>query len=286
MKFIVILIFLVSTISVFSQTLHDDISRIYNFKPGSVKEEVRNAKSKEMDKFWDKIINDKSKYINELKYELGKTGNPEFFYFDGGLLLLQVGESKEDTLLAIKCVQGVDLNDVDPLSFIKIANKLAISGYDVSDIALKVIRQKDFTVFLPLHSMTLEADQILLYQLFPTHVSLFDEKLCNEYLNTKSDTLKSKIAIVIWLANSCKGNLFIKDIMNNINTPNLIKKTIKEIEQMLDNPNIQSYIKVYKSENLKELKTMRDKELSKISDEALDNIVLLSLILKTKSECN
>ena len=112
MKFIQIILLTHLTTLSFGQSLSNDIESIYNFKPGKLTDKEQETKMPTLDRFWDKVKSDTTKYLSLLRVELKSSGHRPYFYYDGSGLLLSLTNSKADKELAIEAISKCDLDDI------------------------------------------------------------------------------------------------------------------------------------------------------------------------------
>jgi hypothetical protein len=84
------------------EAFHEKVVATYNFHPGALKGDDRQAKLKLLDGFWEMVESDKSGYLPMVRNEMARQDNPSFFYCDGGNLLLLNSEATEDWDLVLR----------------------------------------------------------------------------------------------------------------------------------------------------------------------------------------
>ena len=164
---------LLITTSLFSQSLHSDIGQVYDFSPGKLTREEQNKKIPQMDDFWKKVKGDTSKYLPELRSELQIEGNPKFFYFEGGQLLLSLSKSVKDKQIVLDGILKSDLTDIDRRTLVSTLNYLAKSKLNTTEAALKILDDKEFQFFLPEHAFYFNQGYCLTYALLPANPNYY-----------------------------------------------------------------------------------------------------------------
>ena len=122
-----------------------------------------------MDGFWSKVKADTTRYLPELRKELQLEGNPKFFYFEGGQLLLSLSKAVKDKQIVLDGILKSDLNDIDRRALVSTLNYLAKSKLNTTEAALMILDDTDFRIFLPEHSFYFNQGYCLTYSLLPTN---------------------------------------------------------------------------------------------------------------------
>ena len=91
---------------------HAEILKTYGFQPHTLSQKEIEAKSNDLDQFWNKVKDRKEQYLPLLRAELQAPSNPSFFYYDCSKLLLSLSENIDDRKIALKAIPKVDLLDV------------------------------------------------------------------------------------------------------------------------------------------------------------------------------
>ena len=283
MKFIqTILMTFLTTLS-FGQSLTNDIDNIYNFKPGKLTDKEQEIKMPTLDKFWDKVKSDTTKYLPSLRAELKTNGHNPYFYYDGSGLLLSLTNSKADKELAIEAISKCDLDDISQKIYVQTLNNLANKGLDVTIAAVKILSDESYSFFIPQHAMSFNQSYCLTYMLLPQSNFNYVDTLINMFKTVKPTSQKS-IITTLWFAYTCKGDNFLKSIMAD----NTIQKEVKEYAKK-----IMSYTKLSKDqqEYLKvigkaELYNLRKDALKRFSDEAIEELDMTTRVQRKNNNCH
>lgn len=270
------------TSTCFAQSLHDDIKRTYDFSPGKLTRDEQNKMIPLMDDFWNKVKSDTSKYLNELRTELQTDGNPKFFYFEGGQLLLSHSKSLRDKQIVLNAILKSDPNDIDRRTLVSTLNYLAKSKLNTTQAALRILDDKEFQFFLPEHSFYFNQGYSLTYSLLPTNPSYYLTPLINRFNEEGDIKTKRSIITFLWFANTCDGNEFLKKIA--------IEKTLDK--EIVDYTNDLLTRKLKKEKYYEELDNMNFDDLIKaqtastnrMSDEAIYELDYITKLLR-KSNC-
>lgn len=271
-----------TTLNCFSQTLHDDIKRVYDFSPGKVTREEQNQKIPLMDDFWNKVKSDSTRYLPELRAELQIDGNPDFFYFEGGQLLLSLSNSISDKQIVLKGILKSDLSDIDRRTFVLTLNYLAKSKLNTTEAALKILDDKEFRFFIPEHSFYFNQGYCLTYSLLPTNADYYLSTMINRFKEEKNINTKKSIVTLLWFANTCDGNEFLKELTTSKTIDSEIVGYTRDL--LTRKPKKEKYYKELDSMSFDELIEAQIASTNRLSDEAIYELDYITKLLR-KNNC-
>lgn len=273
---------LLITASLFSQSLHDDIRQVYNFSPGKLTREEQNKKIPQMDDFWKKVKGDTSKYLSELRTELQIEGNPKFFYFEGGQLLLSLSKSVKDKQIVLDAVLKSDLADIDRRTLVSTLNYLAKAKLNTTEAALKILDDKEFQVFLPEHSFYFNQGYCLTYSLLPTNPNYYLTAVTSRFKEEKDTKTKKSIVTFLWFSNTCDGNEFLKSITAD---KTLDKEVVDYTNDLLTRKlKKEKYYREMDSMSFDDLVKVQTASTNRMSDEAIYELDYVTKLLR-KNNC-
>jgi hypothetical protein len=229
MKKLILALSLTAGSQCFSQTLHDDINTTYNFSPGKLSKAEQDEKIPLMDNFWKKVKSDTSKYLVELRTELQIEGNPKFFYFEGGQLLLSLSRADKDKQTVLDAIAKSDLSDVDRRTFVSTLNYLARAKLNTTDAALRILDDKEFRFFIPEHAIYFSQSYCLTYSLLPTNTDYFIDTITRRFRDEKDIPSQKAIVTMLWFTNSCQGNAFLKDLTSDKSADIAVVKYVNDL---------------------------------------------------------
>ena len=267
------------TISIcYSQSLHDEINAVYDFSPGKLTREEQNKKIPLMDDFWNKVKADTAKYLPQLRTELQIDGNPKFFYFEGGQLLLSLSKSVSDKQIVLDGVLKSDLNDIDRRTLVSTLNYLAKSKLNTTAAALKILDDKEFQFFLPEHSFYFNQSYCLTYSLLPTNPNFYLTALTNRFKEEKDVKTKKSIVTFLWFANTCDGNEFLKGLITD---KTLDKEIVDYTDDLLRRKfKREKYCKELESMSFDDLIKVQTASTNRMSDEAIYELDYITKLLR------
>ena len=283
MKFLpTILLNFLTTLS-FGQSLTNDIDNIYNFKPSKLTDKEQEIKMPTLDKFWDKVKSDTTKYLPSLRMELKTLRHNPYFYYDGSGLLLSLTNSKADKELAIQAISKCDLDDISQKIYVQTLNNLANEGIDVTMAAVKILSDEKYSFFIPQHAMSFNQGYCLTYMLLPQPNFNYVDTLINMFKTVKPTSQKS-IITTLWFAYTCKGDNFLKSIMTDNTTQKEVREYAKKIMGYTKlSKDQQEYLKVISKD---ELDNLRKDALKRFSDEAIEELDMTTRIQRKDNNCH
>ena len=193
-------------INSYGQDLHDEITKAFNFSPHKMTREQQKAVLPKLDSLFAFVINNKDKYLESLRAELKRIDNNPYFYFDGGLLLLEISKTEKDYQLVADALTKTDLRDLPPDMYLNHLLNLSIKGANVIDAALHVLGDTTFQAFIPQHVLTLTYATGLKFILPRYQSEQYIDKLILRFNSTQSINLKITYLDLFVYANCCKAD--------------------------------------------------------------------------------
>ena len=262
-----------------AQQLHDDIRKIYNFEPHKISKEEKEIKSKRMDLFWEKVTKNKEESLKELRIELKDTTNSSFFLYDGSHLLLSLTKSKEDDQLALDTMSRVNLKDINHADYVRTMNYFAQNGLNTTEAALKIISLETFVAYIPQHAMELDKGLALRFMLLPINSILYIQKTIDALATaTDTDTKKHLLNFLLYTCTCAGDSIISKYATDKSQNQDIINYAVALAK--MNNSKRRSDPSAYSSLILE-----RKRILTRISDEALNELNDLSRKLKEKYTC-
>ncbi|ALI99613.1 hypothetical protein [Rufibacter tibetensis] len=277
--FITCLIFAISS-SCFGQELHNGIEKVFNFYPHKLTSEEQKALYPKLDNFFDLVIKDKEKYLEPLRTELRSEGNNPYFYFDGGVLLLEISRDPKDIQLAADALVKSDLKDLPGDMYLQLLLSLSLKGADIIDPALHILDDTTFNAFIPQHVLTLKYGEGLKFLLPRYKPDLYVGKLISKYEQIRAPDKKLTCIDLFVYANSCQADEFLETQLQDSQQPRIVQEKISETIKIA---------KVSRSENGNKYSKLFDERkriLSRISDEAIYELNNVTLKMRKTFKCN
>ena len=168
----------------------------YSFKPHELSEKQQAAQSKGLDAFWDAATKDPTRYLPAVRAELAADRQLPFFYFDGGRLLLQLSNQPADRALVLAALARADMRDIRPLLFVQEVNFLARDGLDTSAAAFRVLADPKFVAYVPEHALKLRQSDALRFMLLPSANPAIARAVVARYEVEKTEAAKQALLVL------------------------------------------------------------------------------------------
>lgn len=279
----IILLALFSTLASYGQSVTNEIDNIYSFKPSKLTDKERELKMPALDEFWEKVKSDTLKNLPMLRKELQANGHNPFFYYDGSGLLLSLTNNKADKELAIEAISKCDLDDISQKMFVMTLNGLANEGLDVTKPAVKILYEENYSFFIPQHAMTFNQGYCLTYMLVPQKNDNYVDTLTTIFKSLKTSAQKA-IVTTLWFSYTCKGDIFIKSIIENSTSDKEVREYAKKIMGYTKlNKEQEEYLKLIGKD---ELVNLRLEALKRFSDESINELDMTTRILRKENNCH
>jgi hypothetical protein len=277
--FITCLILVISFNSI-GQELHSEVEKVFNFYPHKLTTEEQKALFTKLDKFFELVIKDKEKHIEPLRNELKREGNNPYFYFDGGVLLLEISRDPKDIQLVADALVKADLKDIPGEVYLQHLLSLSLKGADIIGPALRILDDTTFNAFIPQHVLTLKYGEGLKFLLPRYQPDLYVGKLISKYEQISAPDKKLTCIDLFVYANSCQADEFLDAQLKDSMQPKQIHDKITETMKLT---------KVLRSENDNKYSKLFDERkliLSRISDEAIYELNNVTLKMSKTFKCN
>ena len=280
MRLFIICLALLISFNSFGQELHSEIEKVFNFYPHKLTKEEQKTLYPKLDKFFELVIKNKDKYLEPLRDELKSEGNNPYFYFDGGVLLLEISREPKDIQLVADALVKADLRDIPGNIYLGHLLSLSLKGANVIDPALHILDDTTFNAFIPQHVLTLKYGEGLKFLLPRYQPDLYVGKLISKYGQIEATDKKSTCIDLFVYANSCQADEFLNAQLKDSQQPAQIRAKITETKELT---------KVSRSENGDKYSKLFDERkliLSRISDEAVYELNNITLKMRKTFKCN
>ena len=212
------------------EMMHAQIKSLYSFSPSTVTAEVRTAKSKQMDAFWEEVRQNKTVELPLLRKELGNPANPPFFFFDGSTLLLSLSQEVDDQNLAAVAISRADLKDVQPRQYLYTVHGLSVKGIDITPAALHMLDDPKFEVFLPEHgAYKLDQSACLLVALLPLKSDIWLPAVIARSLHEPDRLAMKTLLLLLFYAQTDQADQLIRSMAAQGQSPSETQEFAKNI---------------------------------------------------------
>lgn len=184
---------------------HRRVSKLYDFEPHTLSQEKREAKSNELDAFWDYVKAQQAAALPLLRAELRRPDQSAFFYYDGAKLLLSLSKERPDLQLVLDSVPKADLRGVQHTDYLRTVHFLAAQGLNTTAAALRILREPKFQAFIVQHALTLGQDYSFIYMIFPLEEHLYLDRLVEQLAEAREATAQRTLLLALWYTMSEPG---------------------------------------------------------------------------------
>lgn len=282
MRLIIIFISIISWTTSFGQNLKDEVDNLYNFKPSKLTKKEQETKVPALDNFWNKIKNDTTTFLPLLRNELNAIGHNPYFYYDGASLLLSLTNTKEDKTIVSNAISKCDISDISRKIYVKTLNSLANDGINVTNAAIKILEDENYSFFIAEHVLTFNQGYCLTYMLVPQKDKSYIDTLVSIFKDLKP-TSQISVITTLWFEYSCKGDSLLKVIT----TDKRLEKSVREYAKQILSYNLskdqQDYLKTLEKP---QIESIRKLSLQRFSDEAIEELDMTTRLMRKENNCH
>jgi hypothetical protein len=247
-------------------SFHQTIVDTYSFSPHELTKEQIGEKSKVLDAFWETVKARKESLAPLLRAELAHADQPRFFYYDGSSLLLSLSKTKDDQQLAAHAIARCDIRDVNRNDYFYTVRSLSMAGVEATDAALNILNDARFTVFVPAHVLTLEADYALIFMLNYASPAIYIPKLIAAFETNPGEPAKVAAITALWYSLEPAALDYIAKIQIVDSSPPKLKQRLAELQKRIRDYRGNGIVGFSSEAKLRE---KRKDSLRRVSDEAL-----------------
>lgn len=266
---------LLATALAAGQSIHQEIKQVYSFEPHLLDQKQIDARSAELDKFWQKAKASKSAYIPGLRGELADFSNPPYFLFDGSMLLLELSDTHEDRKIAASAIAHCDLRDLSDNGYFQAVHRLADQGEDTTAAAFRILDNPKFHVVVPQHALVLGQNYSLIYMLLPTDQQFWEVPAMTRLKAEKDVTAEKSLLLLLFYAQTYAADQAIGSVANDSDRADEVRAFARELSARKPGA-MKSILGLGSEANVRE---QRRKRMQAVSDEALTDLDQLTLRL-------
>jgi len=281
------LLIVISAISIWNVSNGQNFSQLvditYDFIPHQLSKQEQQEIFPKLDSFFNLVIKDTLTYKPLLKKELLEDGHFPYFYYDGAHLLMMLNkENKKDDDLIIESFKKAEIKDLNPQVFTFLLTKLSLRGANTTDIALSILKDSNFSFFIPEHSFMFGQSYCISYILLPLEQKLYISKLIEEF-DSSTDLAKKSILTTLWFGYSCDGDTFLDEIKNDPKYSKDIRQYVSDLQRR---KKVEAKTKKFMSDVYgDDLNKILIESFSRFTDEAIGNIDYVTRMRRQNESC-
>jgi hypothetical protein len=267
-----------------------DILKTYAFDPARMPVEEQAKHAQELADLWSRFHAEPETYLPAMRSLLGKKGNTELLYCDGGMLLLDESTLPEDRELGLEAIGKCALAEMEQPGYFYTLHKAAVDGADTLELQFKILGKPNFEVYDSTHNLTLEQDLAFTYPLLVQDESSYFRRIVERQKTEKDATAQQTLLAAIYYAATADSEKVLNDIASNKATPSPVRLRaqvfLKRIADMrkIEPDKVYEWMKQNRldlsttaSESM--LRDARRKRMSDISHDALRELDIYTLLI-------
>ena len=265
------------------QDFKKEIDMVYNFHPQELSEKEQNEKIPALDKIFNEIKSDTTKYLPLLRQELKFNDHFPYFYFDSAHMLMELSKSKDDLQICADAISKCNINDISKRNYVSIVSYLSNNSVNTTNASLNILNDANFSFVVPEHAINFTQDYCLIYCLLPLAPGLYIDKLNATFHSTKDIQVQKSIITMLWFAYSCKGDEFLLSLNKN----NTLSTDVKDLAKrfLSSEQREKQFQEKLNKMTERELENLKKDALLHFSDEAIDDLLFVSKAFREKYKC-
>ncbi len=267
-----------------------DIVSTYAFDPKVMSFDEQAKRAPELSELWGRFQKAPDSYRIALRTLLSKKGGTEMLYCDGGMLFLHKTTLQSDKALGLKSIAECSLAEIQYTPYFYTMHKEALEGTDVLDLQFRMLSKPKYQVFIPQHALTLGQDYSFLYPLLVQDEHRYVSRIIEKFGKEKNPTAQKTLLRALYYAATPETEEALHSIAIDKRLSPEIQKQAKVIFERIDEAREMDTAKVldWMKRNMvdvspsateKDLRFARRKRMRAISDEALMELDMYTLLI-------
>lgn len=266
-----------------------DIRGTYDFDPGKLSLDDQSKRAFTLSVLWDRYDKDPESYREALRGLLGAKGQREILYCDGGMLLIHKSREQEDLDLGLQSIAKCALSDIEHTPYFYTMHALALRGVDTLPLQLRMLSKPKYTTMIVANSTTLGQDYAFLYPLLVQDETKYVPRLAQRATKERDRTAQTTLLLAIWYAATPEAEAALRSIAAKGATKTLRDGATKLLEQTAafrgwgeQDPTLvkmKEAIKLQGTAGAAELRALRQKRMRTISEDALRDLDIYTVLL-------
>jgi hypothetical protein len=283
---------------------HGEVVKLYDFTPGTLPQKEMEAKSGELDAFWEKVKGDPATFGVALRKELARKDAPKFFLYDGSMLLLSLRPKpatpaaaepvdKADAQLVIASLARCTLKGIQQDDYLRKVHWLASEGNDTTAAAFHALDEPKFQAVIAQHALMLGQDFSVVYMLLPTDEAFYLAPALERLKTEKDEQACASLLKLIWYAATEAGDAAIQAAAQDAGRSDAVRKAAAKLASQsmifaMAQPELRAKyaaaVGIGVDATVAELKAARRRRMQdNISDEALADLDKFTLLIRSQA---
>ncbi|MBD1365336.1 hypothetical protein IDJ77_16080 [Mucilaginibacter sp. ZT4R22] len=213
----VIALFIIISFNSRAQSLCEKLANLktqcYGFIPTSLTTKQQEAKSAELDKFWNLAKTDPNKALPCLKEMILNENNDPYFCFDASTLILSLDRKQQYLDVVLAGVNKTDLKQLQLETYLQVCFSLAKNGKDITAATEKLISTPGAHVYLTIHVIDLSAIDASLF-LYNTMTTESAERCLINIITNGNPTGRHNAAVVLNILSTARGDSLLNKLID------------------------------------------------------------------------
>ncbi len=271
-----------------TESAKSDIRATYSFDPTNMSFDEQAKRAPSLSELWSRYSKLPKIYHDALESELLSTDGTGMLYCDGGMLFLNKTKSKEDRYLGLKSIEKCSLAEIQQTPYFYTLHSLALQGVDTFDLSSKILEKPRYSVFIVQHSLNLGQDYAFLYPLMLQEEDKYVPRLIKRLNTEKDGTAQKSLARALFYAATTDAEAALRAFLHSPNATSLAKdalsKWLAELNRVRKGSDREvnrlfKILALSPQSNESELRTKRRSRMRAISDEALHDLDLYTVLI-------
>lgn len=267
-----------------------DIVKTYDFDPSQMTFDEQAKLAPTLSELWSRFDRSPDSYREALRLLLDQEDARELLYCDGGMLFLKKATQPADKALGLRSIQKCSLAEIQHTPYFYTMHALALVGTDTVDLQFKMLTKPKYQIFVPMHSLILGQDYSFVYPLLVQDESKYTDRLI-EKIKTEKDSVAIKtLLLALYYSALPNAEKTIRLFATSKEHPAEVQARAKLLEQRIDEARKadpakghdwlkRNLVTISRNATDKELRDARRKRMRAISDEALLELDVYTLLI-------
>ncbi len=274
-----------------------DLLKTYAFDPGKMPVEEQAKHAQDLADLWTRAHADTEAYLPALRTLLGKKGNTEILYCDGGMLLLDGSPQPADKQLGLDSIAKCTLAEMEQPGYFYTLHKASLEGIDTLPLLFRMLSKPEFEVYDADHNLTLEQDMAFTYPLLVQDADHYFSRIVERLKAEKNTTARQTLLAAIYYSATRDSENALNAVADDKSIPPVVRLRaqvfLKRISDMrkIEPGKVYEWMKQNRfdlsvTNSEADLRTARQNRMRDISHDALRELDIYTLLIYQAMSAN
>ncbi len=274
----------------FAEAATRDIMEVYSFDPKELSFEEQARHAPKLSELWGRFHESPDSYREALRALLTKDGGTEMLYCDGGMLFLQDAKDPKDKTIGLESIKKCSLSEIQHTPYFYTIHKQAVNGVDTLALQFRMLTKPKYQVFIVPHALTLGQDYSFVYPLLVQDEMRYVPRVTERIVTEKDLTALSTLLLALYYAATPDAERSLRSISEDKVFPSSVRSRAKEMIDRIasmratDLTRVREWITrngagISVNATEKDLRSQRRRRMRSISDEALMELDIYTLLI-------